>query len=271
MSAAVELEGVRYTYPSGFSLSGIDLRVARGEMVAVVGPNGSGKSTLLKVMLGLLRPQAGELRVEGRAIGAMTRRDVARVIAMVPQEVSLSSALTAAEVVLLGRTAFLRRFGGPGPEDRESVRAAMTATDVLSLADRLFTELSGGERQRVVLAMALAQEPRLLLLDEPTRYLDPGHQLRILALLRRLNRERALTVISAMHDLNLCSLHFDRLILLCSGKIAADGAPESVIREDLLEWVFGVRALIQRHPTHAVPLVTLVPDPRLDPPSHRSD
>ncbi len=262
MTPAVYLNSVRFAYSGGFALAGVDLRIERGEMVAVLGPNGSGKTTLLKLMLGLLRPQAGEVQFEGGAMARMERQDLARAIAMVPQEISLSFALLAAEVALLGRTPYLRRFRGPTPWDREAVRSAMAAADVLPLADRPYYDLSGGERQRVILAMALSQEARLLLLDEPTRHLDLNHQLRILSLIRGLNRERELTVVSAMHDLNLSAMYFDRLILLLSGRIVADGPPDKVIQPELLEEVFGVRVLVGRHPACDAPWVTILPEQR---------
>ncbi len=260
MTSAIHLDGVRFAYPSGFALSASDLTIERGEMVAVLGPNGSGKTTLLKLMLGLLRPHAGEVRLDGRPLGGVTRRALARAIAMVPQEVALPFNLTAGEVVLLGRTAYLRRFRGPARDDRTVIRSAMAATDVLPFAGRPYHELSGGERQRVVVAMALAQEPRVLLLDEPTRHLDLSHQLRILSMIRCLKREQGMTVISAMHDVNLCSVYFDRLILLSSGQIVADGPPEKVIQPQLLEECFGIAALVGRHPTRDVPWVTVLPE-----------
>jgi len=260
VTAAIRLDGVRFSYPTGFALGGIDLRIEQGEMVAVLGPNGSGKTTLLKLMLGLLHPAEGEVHFEGRVLGALGRRELARSIAMVPQEVALSFTMTTAEVALLGRTPYLRRFRGPSREDREAVGAAMAATDVLPFAGRPYDALSGGERQRVILAMALAQEPRLLLLDEPTRYLDLSHQLRILSLIQRFNRARGLTVVSAMHDLNLCALYFDRLVVLSSGRIVADGPPEKVIQQELLRGVFGIDVLVTRHPTRDIPWVTILPE-----------
>ena len=259
MTSAIHLEAVRFAYPTGFALTGIDLRIERGEMVAVLGPNGSGKTTLLKLMLGMLHPQVGEVRFEGGALAGAARQALARAIAMVPQEIGLPFTLLAAEVVLLGRTPYLHRFRGPTREDREAVEEAMAATDVLPFAGRPYADLSGGERQRVILAMALAQEPRLLLLDEPTRHLDLSHQLRMLSLIQRFNRERELTVVSAMHDLNLCALYFDRLILLSHGWIVADGPPDKVIQPELLEEVFGIPVLVERHPTCDIPWVTILP------------
>jgi iron complex transport system ATP-binding protein len=186
---------------------------------------------------------------------------------MVPQEVTLPFTLTAAEVGLLGRTPYLGRFRGPTQQDRGAVRQAMADTDVLALSTRPYNALSGGERQRVVLAMALAQEPLLLLLDEPTRHLDLSHQLRVLSLIRRFNRTRGLTVVSAMHDLNLCALYFDRLILLSSGRIAADGPPEKVIQPGLLKEVLGVTVRVEPHPTRGTPWTTILPDTPPDPDS----
>lgn len=260
VTAAVHLDGVRFSYPTGFALGLIDLRIEQGEMVAILGPNGSGKTTVLKLMLGMLHPDVGEVRFNGRVLGEVSRRELARSIAMVPQEVALPFTLTAAEVALLGRTPYLGRFRGPTREDREAVLGAMAATDVLALAGDRYDALSGGERQRVVLAMALAQEPRLLLLDEPTRHLDLGHQLRILSLIQRFNRVRGLTVVSAMHDLNLCALYFDRLILLASGRVVADGPPKKVIQPDLLKEVLGVTVQVEPHPTRHVPWTTILPD-----------
>lgn len=260
MAPLIHLSAVQFAYPSGFALTTIDLMIERGEMVAILGPNGSGKTTLLKLMLGLLRPAEGEVHFEGRVLKGLSRRELAQAMAMVPQDPVLPYSLTASEVVLLGRTPYLRRYRGPRPEDREAVLAAMAATDVFPSADRPYDELSGGERQRVILALALAQEPRLLLLDEPTRHLDLSHQLRILSLIQRFNRARGLTVVSAMHDLNLCSLYFDRLVVLSSGRIVADGPPEKVIQQELLRGVFGIDVLVMRHPACDIPWVTILPE-----------
>ena len=258
----IRLDGVHFTYPSGFGLAGIDLCIERGERVAILGPNGSGKTTLLKLILGLLHPGEGRISFEGANLGGMSRMAVARAIAMVPQELLLPYDLTVREVVLLGRTSYLSRYRGPADEDLEAVRAAMAAVDLLSSGGRPYNELSGGERQRVILAMALAQQPRLLLLDEPIRSLDLNHQIRMLSLIRDLNMKRGLTVLSSMHDLNLSSLYFDRLVLLSSGRIVADGPPDEVIRPDTIHEVFGVSVLVGRHSALGIPWMTLAPDAR---------
>ena len=260
MRPLIHLDAVQFAYPSGFALANIHLTIGRGEMVAILGPNGSGKTTLLKLMLGLLRPAQGQVYFEGGLLSGMSRRELAQAMAMVPQELFLPYGLTGSEVVLLGRTPYLRRFRGPTSEDRGAVQVAMAATDVLTSARRPYNELSGGERQRVLLALALAQKPRLLLLDEPTRHLDLSHQLRTLSLIRRLNVEHGLTVVSSIHDLNLCSLYFDRLILLSSGHIVADGPPDKVIQPDLLREVFGIAVLVGPHPTRDIPWVTILPE-----------
>ncbi|MDE2060342.1 MAG: ABC transporter ATP-binding protein [candidate division NC10 bacterium] len=270
MRPEIRLDAVHFSYSSGFGLERIDLTVGPGERVAILGPNGSGKTTLLKLMLGLLHPGEGEVSFEGEDLGRMSRTALARAIAMVPQELLLPYTLTVREVVLLGRTPYLHRYRGPACEDLEAVRAAMTATHLLSFADRPYNDLSGGERQRAVLAMALAQQPRLLLLDEPTRSLDLNHQIRILSLIKDLNVMRNLTVVSSMHDLNLSSLYFDRLVLLSSGRIVADGPPDEVIQADTIQKVFGVSVLVHRHPRRGIPWVTLLPD-TLDPFSTRED
>ena len=260
MRPGIHLQAVHFTYPGGFGLVRIDLFIERGERVAILGPNGSGKTTLLKLMLGLLHPREGEVSFEGNLLKGMSRAELARAIAMVPQDLLLPYALTAREVVLLGRTPYLHRYRGPTCEDLEAVQEAMASTDLLSSAGRPYNELSGGERQRVILAMAMAQNPRLLLLDEPTRSLDLSHQLRILSLIRGLNVKHGLTVISSMHDLNLSSLYFDRLILLSSGHIIADGPPDEVIQPNIIKEAFGVSVLVEQHPVRGIPWVTILPD-----------
>lgn len=255
--ARVELGGVHFRYGEREVLHGLQLALAAGEVVALLGRNGSGKSTLLKLVAGTLRPARGSVRLDGTDLAGIAPRDRARRIAMVPQALNVPFSFTLRELVALGRTPYLTALGGERQEDREAVERAMAQAEVSELADRLVGETSGGEQQRAALAMALAQEPALLLLDEPTSHLDLHHQQNLLGLVRRLNRSAGVTVLAAMHDVNLAALWFDRLLLLRDGRIAADGSPDEVLRPDLLEQVFGSPVHVLRHPTENVPLVAL--------------
>jgi len=183
------------------------------------------------------------------------------VLALVPQEVSVPFAFTVAELVALGRTPHVHAWRGETAADRAAVQRALAVTETLALADRFYTDLSGGERRRVMIAMALAQEPRLLLLDEPTAHLDLHYQLALLDLLRTLNR-RGLTIVASMHDLNLAAMYFPRLVLLRSGTVIADGPPADVLTPARLEDAFSVRVLVQCHPVLDVPHIVPLPDGR---------
>lgn len=253
------LKDVSFFYGNGFSLRGISLGVEKGQMVALLGPNGSGKTTLLKLAAGVLTPKGGEVLLEGTNLRALSRKEVARRIAMVPQQFHTPFAFTVAQVVMLGRTPFIGTFSGETETDRGQVQRAMKMAGVERLSPRAFNELSGGERQKCILAMALAQEPKLLLLDEPTAHLDINHQVEILELIRRLNREQGVTVIGAMHDLNLAALYFDRLILLKDGAVSSDGPPAAVLTESIIREVFAASVRIERHPAAGVPHVVLLP------------
>jgi iron complex transport system ATP-binding protein len=229
-------------------------------MLALVGPNGAGKSTLLKVAGGLLRPTAGRALLNDTDLGTLRPREIARQIAVVPQDGPSPGGLLVREMVALGRTPYVRLLLGPTSHDRRAVDWAMAAAGVVELADRFVDELSGGERQRVILARALAQEPRLLLLDEPTANLDLQHQVAMLELVRGLTREEGLTVVAAVHDLQLAALYCDRVALMSAGQIVSQGSPEVVLTAPLLLETFGQRVVLSAHPTHGVPLVALVPN-----------
>ena len=234
---ALAFDDVSFGYPGASGgagkperavVCGVTLGVAPGEMVGLLGPNGAGKSTLLKLATGIIQPQAGRIRLEGDELRRLRREEVARRIAVVPQDFAVQFAYTVRQVVELGRTPYLGAWGAVGQADRAAVDAALATTGCLALADRIFNELSGGERQRVVIALALAQQPHILLLDEPTAHLDIRYQIETLALVRRLNRRQGLTVVATMHDLNLAARYFHRLILF-DGVVVADGAPTHVL------------------------------------------
>lgn len=264
---AYAAEELRFAYGArrearSWVLDGLTFEVRAGEILGVLGPNGSGKSSLLKILARVQRQQQGGLRLFDGELEAMSQRDVARAVALVPQESHIIFPYSITEVVLMGRFphhrgTVLRGLGWEGPDDIRVAEEAMRETDVLHLAQRSVTDVSGGERQRAVIARALAQEPRVLLLDEPTAFLDLHHQLEICAILRRLNEERGLTVVLASHDLNLASQYCDRLMLLQEGRLVRLGPPESVIRPEVLEEVYRCRVLVDRHPDSGLPRVTL--------------
>lgn len=257
--AIVELHDVVFAYGDRGVLDHVSLRLDPGERVAVIGANGAGKTTLLKLIGGLLRVNAGSVRIDGTDVAGIPRRQIARLIATVPQELVIPFSFTVREMVELGRTAYVGLFGGFGTADRGAVDHAMQVTDSRCLASRVVNELSGGERQRVLVAMALAQQPRILLLDEPTQRLDLTRQAEILDLIRDVSAERGLTVLAAIHDLNLAALYFDRLVVLSGGAIVADGAPDEVLRADVLEPAYAGRLRFVLVGESATPIVLPVP------------
>jgi iron complex transport system ATP-binding protein len=256
---SLQVQRVSFSYLDGLVLHNIDLSIKAGEMVGLLGPNGSGKTTLIKLASGVLKPSQGEIKLDGSNLSQLNRKSIARSVAVVPQQFNIPFAFTTTEVVLLGRTPFLRAFAEESEVDKQFVSNALELVGISELKARRFDELSGGERQKVILAMALAQQPKLLLLDEPTVHLDITHQVEILELVRRLNVERGLTVIAAMHDLNLASLYFDRLILLKEGRVSADGTPARVLTEDRIREVFSALVKVEPHPVTGVPHIVIMP------------
>jgi iron complex transport system ATP-binding protein len=255
----LHVDGVSFAYSDSPILHNIGVSIGAGEMVGLLGPNGSGKTTLIKLASGILRPGEGDIWLNGSRLATLKRRTIARSIAVMPQQFHVPFAFTVGEVVMLGRVPFIRPLSGETRADRQAAAAALTQVGITDLEHRRFDELSGGERQKVVLAMALAQQPQVLLLDEPTVHLDIAHQVEILRLVRGLNRERGLTVLAAMHDLNLAALYFDRLVLLKDGNVMADGTPEDVITEETVGEVFAAPVTVGRHPVTGGPHVVVMP------------
>jgi ABC-type cobalamin/Fe3+-siderophores transport system ATPase subunit len=239
-------DAVTAGYGARTVLRGCTLPIARGEVVAIVGPNGAGKSTLLRVLAGLLRPTSGCVRIDGVDIATLGRRELARRVAVVPQIFDTLFPFSVREVVGLGRTARLGIFGGASPADAAAVERAIADLDLADLASRRIDRLSGGERQRAVLAMALAQEADVLLLDEPTVHLDPAHQVAMLRLVRELARARGLAVVAVLHDLNLAASMATRLAVLANGRVVCDAAPETVLNAELIRDVFGLGLAVVR-------------------------
>lgn len=235
----------------------VSLTVTRGSITGLLGPNGCGKTTLLKLLAGIITPVSGRVLFDGVAIASQPRRAVARRIAVVPQETHPAFDYTALEMVLMGRHPHLDTFQLEGPRDVALAYDALEATVTKHLANRAYMTLSGGEKQRVVIASALAQQPELLLLDEPTASLDLGYQLEIQSLLVSLNRERGVTMVLATHDLNLAASLCERLVLMRSGQVLAQGATEDVLTVDAIRQLYGVTADVHRH--QATGHLTVVP------------
>lgn len=219
-------------------VDGVDMSVGEGEWLALIGPNGAGKTTLLRAIARLV-PFTGSIEIGGRSIGALRRSELSRLVAVVPQEPSTPPWMTVAEYVLLGRTPHLGPLAKEGLRDREAAARALVRLDLLGYEERRLGTLSGGEKQRVVVARALAQEARIVLLDEPTAALDIGHQQQALDLLDLLRGESGLTLVAAMHDLTLAAQYADRMVLLDEGRVAADGVPRDVLTEALIASHYG--------------------------------
>ena len=228
-------------------LHGVSCAAGSGGWLALIGPNGAGKTTLLRAVAGLL-PHRGEVLLGGDGAGSLSGRDRARLIAYVPQEPVLPPDMTVAEYVLLGRTPYVSYLGGPGRSDREAATRAAERLGVSVFAGRRLASLSGGERKRVVLARALAQDPRVLLLDEPTSSLDIGHQQQVLDLVDELRRTGGLTVLSTLHDLTTAGQYADRLVLLHQGRIEAAGPAASVLTEDRIARVYAAHVAVRTDP-----------------------
>lgn len=252
----LEIRDLTVAYGELVALRLVSLSLGTGELVGLVGPNGSGKSTLIRAITRLVRPLGGHIRLDGKEVGRLSQRELARWAAVVPQNPYLPDAFTVLEVALMGRTPHLGLLQSEGRADLAAVRRALEQTDVWRLASRRMGELSGGERQRVLVARALAQETPLLLLDEPTAHLDMGHQAAVLDLVRQLCRRGGKAVLAAVHDLSLAGQYCDRLVMLNEGRIVGEGKPEEVLSPQLLASVYGTRVSVFPHPLTGRPVVT---------------
>lgn len=229
-------------------LDRLEFDISRGQRVALLGANGAGKTTLLRCISKALKPSGGAIFLESRDLKSLSPRDLARTMAVVPQETGTDFDFTVEETVLMGRLPYLKRFTPRETRERSIARQAMAMTGVSHLAKRSITTLSGGEKQRVIIARAICQEPQILLLDEPTANLDLGYQHGLLELISGLNRKQGITVIAAIHDLNLATRFFDRMLLLSEGEVLACGTAEEVVTPELIKTAYGVDAFVYRHP-----------------------
>lgn len=238
-------------------LHGVSLALHAGDFLGIIGPNGCGKSTLLAALTGWLPLQSGAVLLDDHPLGTYAKSDVARQVAVVPQASVPAFAFTVRETVEMGRYPHLGRFAVPAAIDRAMVDEALALTDVAHLQDRPVDHLSGGEYQRVTIARALAQQPRVLLLDEPTAHLDLGHQQAIFELLARLQTERAMAVLCVSHDINLAAEYCPRLLLMSEGRVVIDGTPDAVVTEEHLGRVYGTLVRVHANPYSGQPLVVL--------------
>ncbi|MFB3882491.1 MAG: heme ABC transporter ATP-binding protein [Armatimonadota bacterium] len=236
----------------------VDLVVARGQFFGVVGPNGCGKSTLVRALSRVLPPISGQVLLDGIDVYEMGARELARRLAVVAQDNTVAFDFPVREIVLMGRSPHLSRLAVEGPRDYAAAQEAMALTHTLPFADRAITSLSGGERQRCMIARALAQQPDVLVLDEPTAHLDINHQIEILDLARRLTSERGLATLVVLHDLNLASQYCDQLILIAQGRVSASGAPAEVVTESRIRGAYGADVQVRLHPSTGRPYVTLI-------------
>ena len=240
----LELRRVDVAYRDRQVLRGVDLSVQAGEVVGLVGPNGCGKTTLIKAVTQVIRCQGGEVRLNGRLASSLTRRELARLASVVPQNAPLPAGYSALDVVLMGRTPHLRFLQQDGADDRRQAREALTTVGARHLADRRVDQVSGGERQMIALARALAQNTPLLLLDEPTASLDIAHQIAVFQLLRDLAHAEHFTVLVTVHDLVLASLYCDRVALMQEGRVVFAGLSADVLTTEHVAQTYGVRALV---------------------------
>ncbi|MGP3775872.1 ABC transporter ATP-binding protein [Streptomyces sp. SDT5-1] len=236
-------------------VDGLDLEIPDGKVTVVVGPNACGKSTLLRALGRLLKPKSGSVLLDGAELARIPGRDIARAIGVLPQSPTPPDGITVADLVARGRQPHQKWWQQWSEADEHAVTQALEHTNTTALADRPVDELSGGQRQRVWIAMALAQETELLLLDEPTTYLDIAHQVEVLDLVRRLNHERGRTVVAVLHDLNQAARYADHLVAMRDGRIVAQGPPSDVITADLVHTVFGLHSVVVPDPVTGSPLV----------------
>ena len=238
--AKMELDNISFAYDSTPILKELSLFIQESDFIGLIGPNGSGKSTLLKIMGDILKPDSGSIKFKGSETGRMNKKIFAQSVSWIAQSHPMVFPFKVSEVVLMGRHPHLSALSFESHEDFEISQRAMKTTMTSEFSERFFNEISEGEKQRVMIASALAQKPELMLLDEPTSALDLKYQIEIMNILKDLNTNHKMTLIVAMHDLNLASRFCNRIILINEGKVVSDGAPPQVLKKDILEQVYGI-------------------------------
>ncbi len=251
----LQVDGVEYEYDHKPVLSGVDLSVGDGEMVGIVGPNGCGKTTLMRLISGVLKPSKGLVKIMGEDVSRIKPRDRACLVAVVPQNPPMPVGYSVSDLVLMGRNAHMNLLEWEGPKDFEASLRAMDLTETAEFSQRVVRTLSGGERQRVVLAMALAQEAPLLLLDEPTASLDLSHQTKVMDLVLNLHGKRGGAVVIAMHDLTTAARYCNRLIMIAEGQVQCEGVPEEILTAENIFEVYGAEVIVLKDHKVGSPIV----------------
>jgi iron complex transport system ATP-binding protein len=257
MKKILEIRNLYGGYRKDTVIKDFSLDIREGEFLGIIGPNGSGKTTLLRLLTKVLLPQKGNLLLEGADITRMDLKEFCRKAAFVAQDTFINFPFTVSEIVLMGRIPHLRRLEAESQKDFQIAENALALTDTLVLKEKRVDEISAGERQRVVIARALAQEPSLLFLDEPTAHLDIGHQAQVLDLLRKLNRKNNLTIVIVLHDLNLAAEYCSRIVLMDQGRIFREGSPAEVLTYQNIETVYKTVVVVNKNPINAKPHVIL--------------
>ncbi|MBW2466244.1 MAG: ABC transporter ATP-binding protein [Deltaproteobacteria bacterium] len=260
MKHILDIKNIYLRYRDKTVLHDISFQVGTGEFFIIIGPNGAGKTSLLKILSGLQNPQQGSIDIKEKNISAYPRRNLSRILAVVPQQIEVGFPFSVKETVIMGRTPHLGILGMERKIDFQIAEEAMRFTEVAHLADRKLFQLSGGELQRVIIARAICQQPEIILLDEPTTALDPAHQLKIMDLMETLRTQHNKTIVMVSHDLNLASMYGDRLLLLKEGRIVETGPPVQVLNKSLLEESYGCEMMVDESPLGRVARVTPVPD-----------
>jgi iron complex transport system ATP-binding protein len=256
----IEIQGVSLQYDSLPVIKNVSVEVEQGEFFVIIGPNGAGKTSLLKALSGLHPLAEGDIQIHQRSISDYSKKELARTLALVPQQINADFPFTVVETVLMGRYPHLGLLAVEGKKDLQLADQAMEFTEIAHLAGRRLGQLSGGERQRVIIARAVCQQSKILLLDEPTASLDPAHQLRIMDLMERLRHREQITIVMVSHDLNLASTYADRLLLLKDGAVEKIGTPRQVLTGELLSQSYGCTLLVDKNPLLGTPRVSLVPE-----------
>ncbi len=257
MDRILKFREVGFRYGTRWAVRDVDLEVKKGELVGILGANGSGKTTILKLANGVLEPERGEISLKGRSIKEYSRRDMAKEIAMVPQENHFHFSFSALEVVLMGRFPHLGRFEFEGKRDMEVAYGCLEATECLEFANRPIQSLSGGEKQRILIARALAQEPSLVLLDEPTSFLDLKFKKEIFVLISSLIKQGGLSALIVSHDIDLAAQYCHRLIMLKQGEVVFSGPPSEVVTSENIEYIFGCPVVVDVNPVTGTPRVNV--------------